>query len=80
MRNNLRVVMAEQRKNIKDLKKATGISRTTLSDMYNEKGNCKISTLMALCDALNVTPNDILIRKKKASLATTSKTGYLENY
>lgn len=60
MKNNLRVVMAEQRKNIKDLNNSTGISRTTLSDMYNEKGNCKLSTLMTLCKELNVTPNKLL--------------------
>lgn len=60
MKNNLRVIMAEQRKNIKDLNNSTGISRTTLSDMYNEKGNCKLSTLMTLCNTLNVTPNKLL--------------------
>ena len=64
MKNNLRMVMAEQRVNIADLHRATNLSRSTIVYLYNEEKQCNIHSLMQICDALNITPNDILITKK----------------
>ena len=36
MKNNLRVLLAKQRKKVIDVYKATGISKTTLTSLYYE--------------------------------------------
>lgn len=65
MKNNLLSIMSEKNVSIVKLSKITGISRYTISALVNEKSTCNVHTLMQICDALNVTPNDILITKKK---------------
>lgn len=63
MKNNLLSIMSEKKVSIVKLSKNTGVSRYTISTLVNEKSTCNVYTLMQICDALNVTPNDILITK-----------------
>ena len=37
MRNNFRVILAKKRKTVADLSKDTGISKTTLTNLYYER-------------------------------------------
>lgn len=64
MKNEMRVIMSKQRKNISKMHELTGISRTTLSNIYHEKSNFEVETLFKLCDALKVTPNEFFGIKK----------------
>lgn len=59
--SNLRVKMAERGFSIKDVREKTGLSRTTISNLYNGYSDgIKFNTLEALCDLFNCTPNDLL--------------------
>nr|DAQ53714.1 MAG TPA: helix-turn-helix domain protein [Caudoviricetes sp.] len=37
MKNNFRIILAKQRKKIVDVYKATGIAKTTLTNLYYER-------------------------------------------
>ena len=37
MNNNMRVILAKRREKISDISKATGISKSTLTDLYYER-------------------------------------------
>lgn len=63
--NRLRIVMAEQRISITKLSSETGISRTTLTNIYYERAKgITFETLDKLCTHLDCTPNDLLIIKQ----------------
>ncbi|UBH11492.1 helix-turn-helix domain-containing protein [Macrococcus armenti] len=58
---NLRVKMAEKGWNIKDVHEKTGISRTTISNMFNYYvDGIKFDTLGELCDVFNCEIEDLL--------------------
>jgi putative transcriptional regulator len=61
---NLSVVMAKKRMHsLKELHKLTGISRTTLTALYYEKGKgVQFDTLDALCEALDVPVGELIER------------------
>ncbi|MED5841482.1 helix-turn-helix transcriptional regulator, partial [Streptococcus anginosus] len=51
MKNNLRVILAKQRKKVSDVAKATGISKTTLTSLYYERTkNPETATLLKVAD------------------------------
>ncbi|WP_180552671.1 helix-turn-helix domain-containing protein, partial [Staphylococcus haemolyticus] len=59
--SNLKVKMAEFNYSIKDVHEKTKLSRTTISNLYNNYSDgIKIDTLEKLCDLFNCTPNDLL--------------------
>ena len=61
MRNNFRVILAKKRKTVADLSKDTGISKTTLTNLYYERTkNPDSQTLLKLSNALGVNIDEIL--------------------
>ncbi|MYL47665.1 helix-turn-helix domain-containing protein [Virgibacillus halodenitrificans] len=57
---NLRVLMAERNLNIQKVKDKTTLSRTTISNLYNNYGSgVQFDTLKQLCKLLNCKPGDI---------------------
>lgn len=64
MRNNFSEILGRQRKTISEISRNTGISRSALTKIYYEQStSISFSTLKKLCDELNITPNDLLIKK-----------------
>lgn len=60
IRNKLRILMAEHRYNIQDVSDKTGISRNTISKLYNEKStNIAFDTIVKLCDLFNCKVGDL---------------------
>lgn len=58
---NLRVLMAERGLNIQDVKDKTTLSRTTISNLYNNYGTgVQFGTLRELCELLKCQPGDLL--------------------
>lgn len=61
MENNLRIILAKQRKKISDIHEATGISKTTLTSLYYERTkNPEIATLLKVANYLGVTMDELL--------------------
>lgn len=59
--NNIPVQMAKKRMNIQKLSETTGISRTTLSKITNDKfTRIEINTINQLCKALECNVQDLL--------------------
>ncbi|HEK9098241.1 TPA: helix-turn-helix transcriptional regulator [Streptococcus equi subsp. zooepidemicus] len=61
MKNNLRIILAKQRKKISDVHRATGISKTTLTGLYYERTkNPETETLLKVANYLGVTIDELL--------------------
>ena len=61
MKNNLRIILAKQRKKVSDVHKATGISKTTLTSLYYERTkNPEAETLLKIADYLGVSIDELL--------------------
>lgn len=61
VRCNLRVLMAEQGLNIQNVKDQTRLSRTTISNLYNNSGTgIQFGTLKQLCELLKCQPGDLI--------------------
>lgn len=61
MKNNLRIILAKQRKKVSDIHKATGISKTTLTSLYYERTkNPETETLLKVANYLGVTIDELL--------------------
>ncbi|VGT70482.1 HTH DNA-binding protein [Streptococcus pyogenes] len=61
LKNNLRVILARQRKKISDVHEATGVSKTTLTALYYERTeNPDSKTLLKIAKCLNVTLDELL--------------------
>lgn len=60
LKNKILIVFAE--KNIKACKvsKETGIAKSTISNLANNKTDVKLSTLVKLCNFLGVTLSDLI--------------------
>ena len=59
--NNIPVQMAEKRMNIQKVSDLTGISRTTLSKIVNDKfTRIDLNTINQLCKVLECTTQDLL--------------------
>lgn len=58
-------IMGEQRKSIQRVADETGLSRSTLSCLYNNKvTRVDLNTLDKLCECLNCEPGDIIERRR----------------
>lgn len=61
MKNDLRILLAKQRKKISDVHEATGISKTTLTALYYERTkNPETETLLKVANYLGVTIDELL--------------------
>lgn len=61
IKNNLRVLMAHKKMNIRDVHNETGLSEITISKLYNERSNTvSFNTLLKLCDLFNCEPGDLI--------------------
>mgnify|MGYP002764933309 CR=1 FL=1 len=61
MKNNLSKILGERLLKISDVFKATGISKTTLTDIYYQRAkNVQLDTLMKICDYLQVSLSDLI--------------------
>lgn len=58
---NLSRILGEKRITIKEVHEKTGLSRNTISNLYNEKaGRVDFDTLEKLCEFLNCNISDLL--------------------
>jgi putative transcriptional regulator len=61
MKNNLRVLLAKQRKKVSDVHEATGISKSTLTALYYERTkNPETETLLKIANYLGVSIDELL--------------------
>jgi putative transcriptional regulator len=61
VRNNLRILMARDRLTIQDVHEKTGLSRTTISKLYNETSSkIGMDTIVELCKLFNCGVQDLL--------------------
>lgn len=61
VKNNLRVLMAKHKMNIKDVHERTGMSRTTISKLYNETSSTiSFETIESLCKLFDCTIDELL--------------------
>lgn len=62
IRNKLAVLMAERRLKLTQVSRETGISRTSLVDVYyNRSKMIKLSTINSLCQYLKITPGEFFV-------------------
>lgn len=67
MDNNLRVILAKERKTVADVHDATGISKTTLTNLFYERSNNpEIQTLLKIAEYLGVSIDELLGTTAKA--------------
>lgn len=65
MKNNMRLLLAKQRKKTADVAEATGISKSTLTALYYERAkNPSIDTLKKVSSCLGVTLDEFLDTKE----------------
>ena len=65
MKNNMRLLLAKQRKKTADVAEATGISKSTLTALYYELAkNPSIDTLKKVSSYLGVTLDEFLDTKE----------------
>jgi putative transcriptional regulator len=65
VKNNLRILMAKHKMNIKDVHEKTGMSRTTISKLYNETSTTiSFETIQALCTLFDCEPGDLFYLDK----------------
>ena len=68
IRNNLRVLMAQNKMNIKDVHEKTGLSRTTISKLYNETSTTiSFETIGKLCDLFQCEVEELIFLDRKAN-------------
>jgi len=61
VRNNLRVIMAKHKMNIQDVSDDTGLSRKSISKLYNETSvQITFEVIGKLCQLFKCEPGDIL--------------------
>jgi len=66
VRNNLRILMAKNKMNIKDVHEKTGLSRTTISKLYNEESTTiAFDTIYTLCKLFECDPGELLYLEEK---------------
>jgi len=61
VRNNLRVIMAKHKMNIQDVSDATGLSRKSISKLYNETSvQITFEVIGKLCQLFKCEPGELL--------------------
>lgn len=68
MKNNLRVLMAENKINMSELAEATGIARSTISKFYNENSKrIDLGTITTLCNYFNCSIDELIVLEQTQS-------------
>ncbi|MBA2878005.1 putative transcriptional regulator [Anoxybacillus kamchatkensis] len=66
VKNNLRILMAKHKMNIQDVHEKTGLSRTTISKLYNEESTTiAFETISKLCKLFDCDVDDLLYLEKE---------------
>lgn len=66
VRNNLRVLMAKRKMNIQELSDATGLSRKSISKLYNETSiQITFDVIATLCTFFNCSVDELLYLEEK---------------
>lgn len=61
MKNNLSKILGERLLKVSDIHEATNISRSTLTDIYYQRSlNVKLSTLIKICDYLQIPLSELI--------------------
>jgi len=61
MKNNLSSILGERLLKVSNISDGTGISRTTLTELYYRKNkDIKLSTLLRICDYLDVPLSELI--------------------
>ncbi|CAJ1182963.1 hypothetical protein FD33_GL002211 [Companilactobacillus paralimentarius DSM 13238 = JCM 10415] len=61
MKNNLSMILGSRLISISDVSDNTGLSRTTVTDIYYKRANdFKLSTLEKICDFLQITLSELV--------------------
>ncbi|WP_392425218.1 helix-turn-helix domain-containing protein [Dolosigranulum pigrum] len=61
MENNFRVLLAEKKLRMTDVHEVTGVSMTTLGNLYHERtSNPSLQVLKKLCEALDCTLDELI--------------------
>ena len=61
MDNNFSIILAKKLISVSDVATATGLSRTTLTNLYYRRSkNVSFTTLKILCDYLNVSLSELI--------------------
>lgn len=61
MRNNLSILLGERLLKVSDVHEATGISKTTLTNLYYQRVmNVQLETLQKICDFLQVSLSELI--------------------
>ncbi len=60
LKNNLLIVFAEKKTKASKVSKETGIAKSTISNLANNKSDVKLSTLIKLCKSLKVPLSDLV--------------------
>jgi putative transcriptional regulator len=69
--NRLSRLLGERRMSVMELKRRTGLSYVTVHNLYSGKSNrVDFETLDKICDALDVTPGDILEYRREQAGGT----------
>lgn len=67
MKNNFSTILGSKLLKIEDVAQATGISRTTLTNIYHRRAkNVQLDTLRKLCDYLEIPLSDLVEYTPKA--------------
>lgn len=67
MKNDLRIILATQKKTVADVHRATGLSKATVTNIFYERAkNPEIQTLLKIADYLNVSIDELLGSTAKA--------------
>lgn len=67
LKNNFRVLLAEQKKKMSDVEKDTGLSKNSIRSLYYETSKgIQFDTLVKICSYLNCEIGDLLKIEKEA--------------
>lgn len=67
MKNNLSMILGSRLISISDVSYNTGLSRTTVTDIYYKRANdLKLSTLEKICDFLQISLSELIEYEQQA--------------
>lgn len=66
LKNNLRILMAVKKYSMQDVHERTGLSRTTISKLFNESSTkIGFDTIVVLCNLFDCEVDELLYLEKK---------------
>lgn len=72
LKNNFAILLARRLWTINVVHKKTGISRTTLTNLYYQRAKgIQFETLFKICNFLGCTPNEFLVTEEKEGVEIT---------